>query len=166
MDLRNGVLFERHLLLRWHSEPCILPLRMQAYDRAIARSDSKKVITEKLKYMKGWYRCCMYKWRHLREKQQWPLLVKACPKLCKRHKELPDFLRRFMGQPKRFQERTPEGSQATTSILPNDFIELVSQTVVSCLGSFFLGDDWKILLYRCWHSKLIYVWGHVGPLSG
>ena len=48
--------------------------------------------------MKGFFKGCTYpsKWGRVRQEQNWPLLVKAAPELCSRHKELPNSLRSVM----------------------------------------------------------------------
>lgn len=67
--------------------------------------------------MRGFYgrRLCKSKWGAAREQQNWPLLVQAAPKLCKRFKELPNSLRGILHLPQKSNHPTEFG---TASSLP------------------------------------------------
>jgi hypothetical protein len=75
----------------------------------------------------------MYKWQKLRGKQCWPLICEAIPRLAKKHKELPDVLRDYLGHPKKFVNRLAKDSQVASSILPPEFEQVVAHSVVSWL---------------------------------
>ena len=82
---------------------------MQAYDKAVKDGEQKPI--EKIKNMRGFFPGCVYqsKWAGQREAQQWPLLVRCCPKLIQKHKELPNSLRRML------QMQTMKRSMQATS---------------------------------------------------
>lgn len=93
--------------------------RMRAYDRG-----------EPVKGMKGFYRCCMYKWKAQRQKDSWSLICQASPVLAKKWKELPDVIRKFLGKKSKFTHRTVEGQPSTTSIIPQALVDVVAESVV------------------------------------
>ena len=51
---------------------------MAAYDKAV--EDGEKHPAKKVSRMKGFYRCCVYKWKKSREREKWTLLCRACQK--------------------------------------------------------------------------------------
>ena len=108
---------------------------MRAYDQAKASRDPEDF--KKLKGMKGWYRCCQYKWGKQREAENWRAIVDGCPKIAKKFKELPDSVRHFLGKQKKFQSRKAQGGseeeKLQTSILPPEFEDAVSESVAPCL---------------------------------
>lgn len=105
---------------------------MKAYDRAMEEGDPRPAHTVAKLKLKGFYPCCIYKWKKLRSRDSWSLLCAACPSIAQKHHELPNILRSFMGRKGKFQTRTPStGSDDYTSILPDSFTEIVHATVVS-----------------------------------
>ena len=82
--------------------------------------------------LKGFYRCCVYKWAKARASQQWSLLCSAAPKLCQKYKEVPDSLRKLVGAKLKFQTRASAKGQGST-VLPAALISTVSDYVVPLL---------------------------------
>ena len=57
------------------------------------------------------------------------------PKLAKKHKEVPDFIRQMLKQPTKFHSRVAsKGDDGSTCILPPTFVELVSAHTVTRFG--------------------------------
>ena len=79
-------------------------LRMKAYDAAVGRGS--KTPCKDIEQMKGYYRCCVFKWKKQRKLDNWPLITAACPAIAKKHRELPNILRKFMGKDLKFASRT------------------------------------------------------------
>lgn len=103
-------------------------LRMVAYDKA--KSDG---ITLPCKHvaqlnLPGFYRCCMYKWKHARQAQQWTLVCACAPKLARQYKELPDSLRNLVGLKLKFRGRSSDDGESTAT-LPSALTEAVSHVV-------------------------------------
>ena len=69
---------------------------MQAYENAKKAGEKKPI--EQIRKMRGFFPGCVYpsKWGGQRDLQQWSLLVRCCPKLCHKHKELPNALRKML----------------------------------------------------------------------
>lgn len=108
--------------------------RLKAYDEAKAAgkaSPAKEV--EKLGY-RGFYRCCVYKWAKCRQVQHWDLLVTTAPQLAKRMKELPNKVRKMIGQPLKFVSRISGMNleEKGTTILPPELAEMVAEAVATC----------------------------------
>ena len=55
----------------------------------------------------GFYQGCFSKWQKKREEQQWDLLIRVAPELCKKHAEVPNHLRSALG----ISVRKHEGSK-------------------------------------------------------
>ena len=104
---------------------------MKAYDKAVASKNPEDF--KALRSLPAYYRCAVYKWQKLRGKQCWPLICEAIPRLAKKHKELPDVLRDYLGHPKKFVNRLAKDSQVASSILPPEFEQVVAHSVVSWL---------------------------------
>lgn len=101
---------------------------MVAYDKA--KSDG---ITLPCKHvaqlnLPGFYRCCMYKWKHARQAQQWTLVCACAPKLARQYKELPDSLRNLVGLKLKFRGRSSDDGESTAT-LPSALTEAVSHVV-------------------------------------
>ena len=115
--------------------PCSIPgPRMQAYDEAKLRGDPQpgKVI----KNMPGYYRCCVYKWKKVRVKDEWALVCRACPRIASANKELPDVLRRFMGRTTKYKSRRPNAvptESSYTNLLPAEFEAVLSDAIAAWL---------------------------------
>ena len=104
---------------------------MAAYDKAV--EDGEKHPAKKVSRMKGFYRCCVYKWKKSREREKCTLLCRACPRIAKKHRELPDVMRDFMGGCKKFKSRAPDKTDTEwTQILPPELTALVSEAVAPC----------------------------------
>ena len=110
---------------------------MKAYDDAKASGDKNPA--KAVAHLPGYYRCCMYKWKKQRKTQQWSLLCAVAPKLARKHHEMPDCLRTILKEAGKFGQRTPQGgdSEKETNILPPEFTQIVSDTVVLCRHSLF-----------------------------
>lgn len=68
----------------------------QAYEKAKGAGDEQAL--KQVKSMHGYFKGCMCKtkWGSIRVAQSWTLLCKTAPALCKRHKELPNALRKIL----------------------------------------------------------------------
>lgn len=107
-----------------------LQLRMASYEKAKEAGDPSPA--KSVERMRGYYRCCMYKWAKSRRKENWPLICRACPRIAKKNKELPDILRKFMGVQSKFKSRAPTRDQCEyTNILPPEFEEIVAESVAA-----------------------------------
>jgi len=83
----------------------------------------------------AYYHGCIFKWKKIRERDQWPTVVAVAPKLAKKHKEVPDFIRQMLKQPTKFHSRVAsKGDDGSTCILPPTFVELVSAHTVTRFG--------------------------------
>ena len=96
---------------------------------------------------KGWYRCCLFKWKKDRVNQSWDLIVKAAPSLAKRLKEVPNRIRAMFGQPGKFLSR--KNGQGTTALIPRELQDAVTETVAARqhLHVFLLFFWWGVSLY-------------------
>lgn len=104
---------------------------MQKYFEA--KNNGEKFPCKAISHMRGYYRCCVFKWAKRRIKEHWEVFCKASPKMAKRFKECPDILRNFLGNPKKFQSRClKQAEPGTTCILPQHFVDLVGESVVAC----------------------------------
>ena len=112
-------------------------LRMVAYDKALADPEIKNPskYVESLK-LPGFFRCCVYAWKKPRVEGRWTLLCQSAPKLAKKHKEVPNFLRETLGKKAKFNVRSSTKECTTTSILPGELENAVVQGVVSCLSHY------------------------------
>ena len=103
---------------------------MASYEKAKEAGDPSPA--KSVERMRGYYRCCMYKWAKSRRKENWPLICRACPRIAKKNKELPDILRKFMGVQSKFKSRAPTRDQCEyTNILPPEFEEIVAESVAA-----------------------------------
>lgn len=59
---------------------------MKAYDEA-KNDPAIKNPCLAVQHMKGYYRCCMYKWCKQRKAEQWSLLCAAAPRVAKSKKD-------------------------------------------------------------------------------
>lgn len=103
---------------------------MQAFDKAKADPN----IDQPYKYVqdqkpRGWYRCCVYKWKNTRKRDHWTLLCTASAKLAKTYKELPNVLRKMLGHEMKFSRRTSGVDPASTCTLPSTLLNEVSSMV-------------------------------------
>lgn len=62
--------------------------------------------------------------------QSWELVERAAPKLAKTFKELPNSVRKMLGQPTKFFRRVKSGH--VTGIVPTELQEAVVNCVVPC----------------------------------
>ena len=103
---------------------------MKAYDTA--KNNGEKNPAASLKGMTGYYRCCVYKWEKVRQRDNWSVVCQCAPNLAKRYKELPNFVRKFMGKkPKHLFRRGKEGAPSSTCILPDDLQDAVAELVAT-----------------------------------
>ncbi|CAK8992051.1 unnamed protein product, partial [Durusdinium trenchii] len=131
-----------------------------AYDEAKAAgkaSPAKEV--EKLGY-RGFYRCCVYKCAKCRQVQHWDLLVTTAPQLAKRMKELPNKVRKMIGQPLKFVSRISGMNleEKGTTILPPELAEMVAEAVERiALGEecdfYFVADVLKLAIQQ-WNESV------------
>ena len=103
---------------------------MKKYYDAKDRGDRRPC--QAISHLKGYYRCCVYKWAKQRVKENWEVFCRASHKLARKFKECPDVLRTFFGNPKKFQSRCSKSAEpGTTCILPQHFVDLVGESVVA-----------------------------------
>ena len=102
--------------------------------------------------MPGYYRCCVFKWIKIRERDHWSLLCDAAPKLAKKNKELSDAMRKFFGNATKFTARASALDATATSLVPRLLQDVVGQTVALCL--YLL----PCILYRCFFSLVYASW--------
>jgi len=121
-------------------------LRMQAYDKAIKRGHPEPQSYVRGLHLPGWYKGCINCWKRERERSNWSLICAACPKIAKKHKEVPDSVRKFLGVEKKFVSRTAKGDTAKgdTCILPVSFQQTLADAIVPRLVQFA----------PLWHSDL------------
>ena len=105
------------------------PLRMVAYDKAKSEGVKNPCSHVAQMNLRGYYRCCFYKWSRARQAQQWTLVCSAAPKLAKRYKELPDVLRKLVGLKLKFRQKSSDQG-ASSATLPAGLTEVVSHCVV------------------------------------
>ncbi|CAK9018622.1 unnamed protein product [Durusdinium trenchii] len=69
-----------------------------AYDKAKASGEKNPIKAVENRKLPGYFPGCLYesKWGAARREQQWALLCASAPALCKKHKELPNSLRRIL----------------------------------------------------------------------
>ncbi|CAK9013918.1 Malate dehydrogenase 2, partial [Durusdinium trenchii] len=83
---------------------------------------------QKLKEQKlpGYFHGCLFesKWGRVRREQQWELLVQTAPKLCQKHKELPNSLRRILNF------STMKHGEPATAASQKNHLPLVLQDVI------------------------------------
>lgn len=113
----------------------LLALRMKAYDRA--KSDPN--IRNPCKYveglqLKGFFRCCIFRWKRPRKENRWTLLCEACPALAKVYREVPNVLRKILGKEVKLRTRKKGDGDQCSSILPADFEKAITDTIDSWNG--------------------------------
>lgn len=113
---------------------------MSAYDKAKADNMKNPAKHVENLQMRGWYRCCLYKWKRARTAQKWPLLCKAAPQLARKFKEVPDVLRSFMNMKCKFRARKASVAENSSALIPSELMSVVADTVVSftVTSTFFL----------------------------
>lgn len=84
---------------------------------------------------KGYYRCCLYKWKKQRASQMWDLIAQSSPRVAQRRKEVPNGVRLAMGKALKFGTRAKANDSGTTTIVPAELQELVAETVVTWLST-------------------------------
>ena len=104
-------------------------LRMEAYEAA--KKAGHRNPAKAVSHMSGFYRCCIYKWKKTRIRDDWGLLCRACPRIAKKCKEIPDLLKTYMGRKTKFKSRTPNQDDRFTSILPAEFEAVISEALAS-----------------------------------
>ncbi len=108
---------------------------LEAWDAAQASGDpeAKQRVTE----MRGYFRGCHFdsKWGATRRSQQWPVFVKAAPRLMKKYKELPNVFRTMIHFPTmKCSRRGKEYETGVQSLfLPHTLQTLVEEQVVERL---------------------------------
>lgn len=80
--------------------------------------------------LKGYYRCCVYKWKKTRASEHWTLLCASNPQLAKRSKELPNSIRKMIGHRLKFRFRGCSDDASTTCFLPSHLEEAIAECVV------------------------------------
>lgn len=98
--------------------------RMRAYDEAVDKKIHNPAEYVKSLNLKGFFRCCIYKWKKSRVQQQWTLICQAAPKLAKRFKEVPNCLRKMIGLGVKFNIRTKQDGASST--LPVGFENVIA----------------------------------------
>ncbi|CAK9101123.1 unnamed protein product, partial [Durusdinium trenchii] len=84
---------------------------------------------------KGYYRCCLYKWKKQRASQMWDLIAQSSPRVAQRRKEVPNGVRLAMGKALKFGTRAKANDSGATTIVPAELQELVAETVVTWLST-------------------------------
>ncbi|CAK9003637.1 Malate dehydrogenase 2 [Durusdinium trenchii] len=97
---------------------------MRAYDEAVDKKIHNPAEYVKSLNLKGFFRCCIYKWKKSRVQQQWTLICQAAPKLAKRFKEVPNCLRKMIGLGVKFNIRTKQDGASST--LPVGFENVIA----------------------------------------
>ena len=137
----------------------ILALRMKAYDRA--KSDPH--IQNPCKHveglqMKGFFRCCMFRWKNARKESRWSLLCEACPGLAKACREVPNVLRKIIGKEVKLKTRCRADGDQGSAILPPDFEKAITDTIDSWNRIKMHGLSWAfiyIYIYTYTYGKSI-----------
>ncbi|CAK8992980.1 unnamed protein product [Durusdinium trenchii] len=111
---------------------------LQFYDQEKEKGNRNAAKATSQKFPKGFYRCCLYKWKRDRAAQSWDLLITAAPTLTKKFKEIPNRLRQMMGHPLKFVTRSDGSQEATTTILPPELQEITAETVAERIA---LGEE-------------------------
>ena len=115
-------------------------LRIQAYDKAIRRDHPEPQNYVRGLHLPGWYKGCINNWKRERARSNWSLICSACPAIAKKHKEVPDSIRTFLGIEKKFTSRTSKDSNgeatSSTCILPAAFQETLADAIAPRLVHF------------------------------
>lgn len=107
--------------------------RMQKYDELVQNGIKNPCVH--LTQMKGYFRCCVYKWKGPRARQHWSLICAAAPRIAKKVKEVPNTLRAMLGLEKKFKSRGGGGkAPSETSMVPAALENVVADLVVPCSG--------------------------------
>ena len=105
---------------------------MSAYDQAKEdghKQPAKVVANQRLP---AYYNGCIFKWKRIRARDQWPLVVAAAPKIAQKHKEVPNFIRKLLNQPPKFHQRSSSlEDDNNTSMFPPTFVEMVAAQLVT-----------------------------------
>ncbi|CAK9036997.1 unnamed protein product [Durusdinium trenchii] len=89
---------------------------MVAYDKAKSEGVKNPCSHVAQMNLRGYYRCCFYKWSRARQAQQWTLVCSAAPKLAKRYKELPDVLRKLVGLKLKFRQKSSDQGESSATL--------------------------------------------------
>lgn len=105
---------------------------MKAYDQAKEDGHKQPAKVVAKQQFSAYYHGCIFKWKRTRERDQWPLVVAAAPKIAQRYKEVPNFIRQMLNQPPKFSHRARSVEEdGVTCILSPTFVELVAATAVT-----------------------------------
>ena len=101
----------------------------QAYAKAVADGVAKPLSA--VKDMKGYFAGCLYesKWGASRRLQQWTLLCASAPQVCKKHKELPNSIRRILNLTLKHSKGQADGQPMKQ--VPFALQEVVEQMVMT-----------------------------------
>ena len=110
-------------------------LRVKKYDEL--KRDGIKNPSHLLRNMKGYFRCCVYKWGKVRQRDQWSLVCAAAPIMARKVKELPNTMRRMLGMKTKFSARRCQNEAGTTTIVPSVLENAVADIVVPCQTTSF-----------------------------
>ena len=133
MDTTWGCLLVHFTLDNSKFKACNGQPRMKAYDEAKKQGIQNPASHVEKMQLPGFFRCCVYKWKKLRQTQKWGLICAASPKMAKNYKEVPDLVRTFFGANTKFSKRASKADPNCSSILPSDFLDLVAAAVVARL---------------------------------
>lgn len=104
---------------------------MRAYDKAKADGVQNPCQHVASLRLRGFFRCCMCRWKRARQEDQWGLLCDASPRLAKTYREVPNVLREIMGRKLKFGHRSSATEEGSAAILPVDFERAISDCVVA-----------------------------------
>jgi len=110
---------------------------MRTYYEAVSRGDKKP--THAVKGLPGYFPGCVFesKWGRVRREQHWEIFVHTAPRICAKHKELPNCLRRILKM--KTMKHSTESTQCTEQIhLPHALKTAVESMVMSRLE---LGEE-------------------------
>ena len=111
-------------------------VRMAAYDEAKSIGMPRPAAHVESLKLKGYYRCCFYKWQRVRRNEHWTLICSSNPALAKKYRELPNSLRSMVGRRLKFRGRS--GTEPTTTVsIPKHLEDTIVECVVSWQG---IGD--------------------------
>lgn len=108
---------------------------MKKYDEALAQHKPNPCAYVESLGLKGFYRCCMFKWQKKRVTDRWGDICRIAPKIAQKYREVPDIIKQFLGKPKKFAARNNSNSEDpdSTCIFPHHFQQLVGEAVAAQL---------------------------------
>lgn len=130
----------------------------EAYEKAVQDGVQKPIAHVAQLGLPGYFPGCLYasKWGTVRESQNWSLLCKTAPALCKKHKELPNSLRRIM-MIEAVKHGNSTGTEARTH-LPMPLQEVVDELVLQRIE---LGEEVNMAYVKNTIHFAVEIWNEV-----